>query len=183
MGVGNMIKTVSVQELCEQLESDPESVLIDVRSPQEFEQGHVAQACNIPVGSMPLRQILAEWSREVEGRPIYFICQSGGCSQQVIDDLEDLGFRSAQCVAGGMLAWQALGLPVKLENSAAGDFHPGRASQTVYALLVLVGCVLGLLVNKGFFAVPVLVALEMLFAGLTGWPGLGSFFGRQDREI
>jgi len=68
-----MIKTVSVYELSEQLETDRESVLIDLRRPQDFEAGHVPQARNIPFGSMPLVQMLAEWSREAEGKPIYFI--------------------------------------------------------------------------------------------------------------
>src|ERR1017187_3454276 len=111
-----MIKTVSVYELNEQLEIDPESVLIDVRRPQEFDQGHVPQARNIPFGSMPLGQMLAEWSREAEGKPIYFICQSGGRSQHMLDELKHRGFENAQCVAGGMVAWQSMGLPVESKS-------------------------------------------------------------------
>lgn len=177
-----MIKTVSVQELCEQLETDPEVVLIDVRIGTDFEQGHIPQSHNIPYGTLSLREIIAEWGREAEGKPIYFICQSGGRSQQLLDDLEDLGFRSAQCVAGGMVAWNALGLPTV--SSGPDQTLPvarPQWSQVGAALLVLGGCGLGLLVHKGFFAIPAMVALEMLFSGLTGWSGLGSVFGRKGR--
>ncbi|MFT3868583.1 MAG: rhodanese-like domain-containing protein [Nibricoccus sp.] len=176
-----MIKNVSVQELCEQLDTDPQTVLIDLRAAREFEQGHIAQACNIPLGTIPLRQIMAEWSREAEAKPIYFICQSGGRSQQVLDELDDIGFHWAQSVAGGMVAWHALGLPLESnEPASVAVERSGRAEQIVAAFLVLAGCSLGILVNKGFFSVPILVALGMLFRGLLGWPGTRPIFGRKD---
>jgi len=176
-----MIKTVSVQELCEQLDIDSQTVLIDLRSAREFEQGHIAQACNIPFGTMTLHEIMAEWSREADAKPIYFICQAGGRSQQVLDELEDVGFHWAQSVAGGMVAWHALGLPLEAKESTyARVVKPGRWGLIVAALLVLFGCAAGLLVHKGFFSFPVLVSVEMLFRGLTGWAGLGSVFGRRD---
>ena len=177
-----MIKTVSVYELSEQLESDPEAVLIDVRSPQEFEQGHVPQANNIPFGSMPLMHMLAEWSREAEGKPIYFICQSGGCSQHLLDELAQAGFYSAQSVAGGMVAWQALGLPIKNKEAPVPAVPNQRWMQLSAGLLVLLGCGLGLGVHKGFFVIPVVVAAELIFAGITGWYGLGAVFGWRDRD-
>jgi len=177
-----MIKTVSVYELSEQLETDPQSVLIDVRRPQEFEQGHVPQARNIPFGSMPLVQMLSEWSREAEGKPIYFICQSGGRSQHLLDELEQLGFESAQCVAGGMVAWQSMGLPV-VSNPVPVPAKPmDRWVMLAAGLLVMLGCSLGFLVHKGFFSIPVLVGAELVFAGITGWSGLGAVFGWRDQN-
>lgn len=176
-----MIKTVSVYELSEQLESDLESVLIDVRGELEFKQGHVPKAHNIPMGSMPLVQMLAEWSRDAEGKPIYFICQSGGLSQQLLDDLADAGFENAQCVAGGMVAWQAMGLPMEKKSLMEPVLHQNRRVWLAAGLIVMAGCGLGLFVHQGFFALPVLVAAEMIFAGITGWSGLGAIFGWRDR--
>jgi rhodanese-related sulfurtransferase len=177
-----MIKTVSVQELCEQLETDPQAVLIDLRRPVDFELGHVPQARNIPLGSMSLAQMLAEWSREAEGKPLYFICQAGGRSQQILDELDQMGYHSAQCVAGGMVAWQAMGLPVEINTQATPEFNRERRMRLITGFLVLLGCALGLGIHKGFFAIPVMVAAEMILAGFTGWSGLASVFGRKDRE-
>lgn len=175
-----MIKTVSVQELCEQLDTDSQTVLIDLRPAHEFEQGHVAQARNIPLGTMSVREIMAEWGREAEGKPIYFICQSGGRSQQVLDELEDVGFHWAQSVAGGMVAWCALGLPIEADPSIYPEMaRPGRSSHVTMAVLILVGCAMALFVNKSFLLVPILVAAEMLFRGLTGWAGVSGFFERK----
>lgn len=177
-----MIKTVSVQELCEQLETDPESVLIDVRRPQEYEQGHVPKSCNIPLGSMPLAQMLAEWSREAEGKPIYFICQSGGRSQHLLDELGQAGFHDAQSVAGGMVAWQAMGLPVESTLQPSNEFTRERLTMLVAGLLVMLGGALGFLVHSGFFVIAVLAGAELGFTGLTGWPGIVSVFCRKNRD-
>jgi rhodanese-related sulfurtransferase len=174
----SMIKTVSVHELSEQLDADSQSVLIDVRCPQEFDLGHVSQARNIPLGSMPLKEIVAEWSREAEGKPIYFICRSGGRSQELLDELAQIGFDGAQCVAGGMVAWQAMGLPIMSTPAPTVMTLRERRSRLAAGLLVLLGCGLGFLVHCGFFAIAVLTGAELAFAGLTGWYGLSVVFGR-----
>jgi len=176
-----MIKTVSVYELNEQLETDPGSVLIDLRRPQEFEQGHVPQARNIPLGSMPRVQMLAEWSREAEGKPIYFICQLGRRSQHLLDELAQVGFAGAQCVAGGMVAWQAQGLPVERKRVPVPSVSRERWARLVAGLLVMLGCGLGFLVHPSFFLIAVVVAAELIFAGITGWSGLASVFDWKDR--
>lgn len=175
-----MIKTVTVQELCEQLESDENSVLIDVRLEENFVQGHIPQARNIPLGTMPLAQMLAEWSREAEGKPIYFICQSGARSQQLVDELARHGYFAAQCVAGGMVAWQAMGLPLAGEFAEDTGRRPDRRARLVFGLVVVLGCFLGLAVHRGFFAIPLIAGLESVFTAITGWSGLGVFWGRGD---
>jgi len=164
-----MIKTVSVQELCEQLETDPQVVLIDVRRSEEFNQGHLPQAYNIPLGTMPVTKILDEWSREEEGKPLYLICQSGGRSQQLIDEFAAAGCENVQCVAGGMVAWQALGLPIHRQPAQTlGLFHqPGAWLGS--GLLVLLGSALGLFWHPLFMAIPTLVAVGLCLAGLRGF--------------
>ncbi len=178
---GAMIKTVSVYELSDQLDIDPESVLIDVRPAAEFRQGHVPQAHSIPLGSMAMGQLQAEWSRDAEGKPVFFICRSGEHSQQLLDELADAGFENAQCVAGGMAAWQAMGLPIERKHWVASAFLQNRRVCLITGLIVWLGCSLGFVVHPGFFAIPVLVAAEMIFVGLTGWSGFGAVLGRKDR--
>jgi rhodanese-related sulfurtransferase len=176
-----MIKTVTVHELFEQLEADENTVLIDMRHPAEFALGHVPQAKNIPAGSMPVSQMLAEWSREAEGKTIYFICQSGGVSERFVDELSQDGYFGAQSVEGGMVAWQSMGLPL------LGDFYmepaesKDRRSKLVFGLVVMTGCALGFLVHHGFFAIPVVMAAESIFAGITGWSGLAAIFCRREQ--
>lgn len=175
-----MIKTVPVHELCEQLESDEQTVLIDLRTPREFAIAHVPQARNIPRGSMPVSQLLAEWSRDADGKSIYFICQSGAASERFVEELVQEGYFCAQCVAGGMLAWQSAGLPLAIECEVKPDDSNGKRGKLLSGLAVMLGCVLGFLVHRGFFAVPILMAAENIFSGITGWSGIASLFGRKN---
>lgn len=163
-----MLKTVSIHALHEQLETDPQSVLIDVRTPAEYAAGHVAMAQNIPLGTMPLAQIGAEWGREAEGKPIYIICQSGRRSQRFVEDLAQTGFQGALCVAGGTIAWQAAGLPLKRNVARKPGVAVKRRALIVGGLAAIAGGVLGLAVHPAFIAVPITLGLLQLAEGLTG---------------
>jgi len=84
-------------------------LLIDVRTPGEFAQGHAPGATLIPLDQLPQR--LGEL-RRVQDRPIALICRSGNRSGQAQVILEKAGFTKAVNVEGGMKAWAKAGLPV-----------------------------------------------------------------------
>jgi glyoxylase-like metal-dependent hydrolase (beta-lactamase superfamily II) len=83
--------------------------LVDVREPDEFigELGHVAGAELVPLGTVARHT--AGWDRETE---LIMICRSGGRSGRAAAELVAAGFRRVVNMAGGMLAWNAAGLPV-----------------------------------------------------------------------
>lgn len=85
------------------------ALLIDVRTPGEFVQGHAPGATLIPLDQLPQR--LAEL-RGAQHRPIALICRSGNRSGQAQLVLERAGFTQAVNVEGGMSAWARAGLPV-----------------------------------------------------------------------
>lgn len=86
--------------------------LLDVRSPDEFvgELGHIPGATLIPLGE--LRGRLGELSREL---PVVTVCRSGARSAQASLILEKAGFSRVANLAGGMLRWNAEGLPTARE--------------------------------------------------------------------
>ena len=63
---------VSPEQLFDQLNSDANIQLIDVRSSEEFKQQHLPKAWNLP-----LEILMAEAERINQNADIYFICQSG----------------------------------------------------------------------------------------------------------
>jgi rhodanese-related sulfurtransferase len=89
---------VSVQELKELMEKGP-ITLVDVRSPEEFNDGAVEGAVNMPVQELP---VLA---KELKGKTVYLMCRSGGRSMIAFRQLEALGFEDIYNVKGGILAW------------------------------------------------------------------------------
>lgn len=82
-------------------------VLVDVRGPEEYAEGHVPGAINIPMDELPSR--VEELDRSA---PVHVICESGNRSSTMADFLTDAGF-SADTVAGGTSAWIRAGRPVQ----------------------------------------------------------------------
>ena len=83
--------------------------LLDVRSAGEYdgELGHVANAVLIPLDE--LRERLEEIPRD---RPVVAICQSGKRSAMAAQILLKAGVERAANLAGGMIQWNRLGLPL-----------------------------------------------------------------------
>lgn len=88
--------------------------LLDVREPFEFNGGHVVGAASIPMHLVPLR--IDELARDItKDRRVYVMCHSGNRSWQVAHYLTQHGFDAVN-VTGGMLSWEAAGLPVSTEG-------------------------------------------------------------------
>ena len=83
------------------------ALLIDVRQPEEWRQGHAPNAVLIPLGSVSTR--LPEIPK---GRDVLLICRSGNRSSAAQRQLLGLGYRRVFNVTGGMHAWASAGLPV-----------------------------------------------------------------------
>ncbi len=82
--------------------------IVDVRQPDEYRQGFVEGAVNIP---------LRELAKNLQSLPgmdkdIVLICDSGHRSAIGMAVLQMLGFKKAKSLAHGMSSWQAANLPV-----------------------------------------------------------------------
>ena len=95
---------ITVDELAGRLERG--AVLIDVRQPNEFVEGHVPGAVLIPLNELPDRV-----DEVPTGREVLVICRSGGRSAMACELLDEQGL-SAVNVVGGTLAWVAAGRAV-----------------------------------------------------------------------
>jgi len=82
--------------------------LIDVRSPDEWVEGHVPGAIHIPLAALPDR--LGEVDA---GAPIVVHCQAGGRSAIAASYLKSHGRQSVANLKGGFEAWVANDLPVE----------------------------------------------------------------------
>lgn len=80
--------------------------LLDVRTPEEFANGHLEGAVNISV-----QELLTRLSEIPRDRPIVLYCRSGNRSNQAALMLQSAGFTDVYDL-GGIIAWQQAGLPV-----------------------------------------------------------------------
>lgn len=85
-------------------------VLIDVREPREYQQGHVPQARSLPMRLIPNK------GRELpKDRKIVLVCRIGRRSRLAAIILKDLGYEAVYNLQGGVLAWEAAGYPLAVE--------------------------------------------------------------------
>lgn len=86
------------------------ALLIDVRTPGEFAQGHAPGATLIPLDQLPQRLGELQGAKD---QPIALICRSGNRSGMAQGILEKAGFSQTVNIEGGMNAWTKAGLPVQ----------------------------------------------------------------------
>ena len=81
--------------------------VIDVREQWEYDEGHIPDITLIPMNEIPNR--LNELPTDKE---VIVTCRSGNRSGQVTDYLREQGFTNIHNMTGGILEWEAAGLPV-----------------------------------------------------------------------
>lgn len=105
--VNNLPDTVDVQTTAAIKDMDNVFVL-DVREQWEYDEGHIPGVSLIPMSEVPnsLSQIPTD-------KEVIVTCRSGNRSGQVTDYLRQQGFDNVHNMDGGILAWEAAGLPVE----------------------------------------------------------------------
>lgn len=100
----------------ETLLSAPASTLIlDVRTPEEFSAGHVPNAINIPHDQVEGR--LSEIASHRDS-PVVVYCERGGRAGRAATVLAEAGFSDLQHLDGDMIAWRANDRPVVTSQEA-----------------------------------------------------------------
>ena len=104
-----VMNTASVHDLHSLVAQGSNRVtILDARTPEEFAEGHVPGAINIPFDQLPAR------AGELDAaRPVHVYCRMGGRAQKAAASLEASGFAVCCIVGGGMDLWRASGFPVE----------------------------------------------------------------------
>ena len=98
------MKTITVEQLKERIESGEKINLIDVREPHEHSDFNIGGLL-IPLGKIQSMQI--EDIDELRNKEVICYCRSGNRSMQAAMILEQIGFTDTVNVVGGMLDWTA----------------------------------------------------------------------------
>ena len=168
------IATISPKALAQRQSEDPQLEVIDVRTPVEFQEIHLAFAHNIPLDRLDPKAVIQARNGS-SGKPLYLICKSGGRGQKACEMFEQAGFPNAVNVEGGTQACDAAGLPV-LRGKKAISLE--RQVRIAAGSLVLIGAVLAWLVHPAFIGLSAFVGAGLIFAGITDTCGMGMLLAR-----
>lgn len=102
------LKEVSPLEAT-QLLNHQDAVLLDVREPQEYQDGFLPNSIRIPLGSLSEKAGQLDKHRE---RPIIIVCRSGNRSAQAGRMLKKMGYETVYNLGGGLHAWRTANLPI-----------------------------------------------------------------------
>ncbi|MHA3770357.1 rhodanese-like domain-containing protein [Verrucomicrobiota bacterium sgz303538] len=101
-------KNVTPDEAEKLLKSQKDVVVLDVRTPDEFEAGHIAGAKNVDFQSDDFAQKIAQ----LDKNKTYLVhCAAGGRSTRALKQLKD--FKSVYHMNGGISAWKEAGKPLE----------------------------------------------------------------------
>ncbi len=167
------METISAAELQRRLSGNIPPVLIDVRTPAEFDEMHVQGAINIPLGKFSIDNLR---SRGISSTLIYFICRSGGRSKQACELCEASEGYRAITIDGGTTAAAAAGIPI--ERSGRKVMSLERQVRIAAGSLVLVGVMLGFSLSPAFFYLSAFVGAGLVFAGVTDTCAMGLLLGQ-----
>ena len=91
-------------------DSGKDYVLLDVRTQEEFDSGFIAGAENLDFyKGEAFTQALSNMDKN---KPYLIYCRSGARSGRTIQIMKDLGFKEVYNLSGGILDWNAQGLPL-----------------------------------------------------------------------
>ena len=89
--------------------TQPDVQLVDVRTPEEFSEGHLENAINIDVTADDFDAKVVGLDKE---KPVMVYCKSGGRSAKASARLKELGFKNISDLEGGITNWKSENKPV-----------------------------------------------------------------------
>ncbi|WP_127783857.1 rhodanese-like domain-containing protein [Rhodococcus sp. X156] len=115
--------------------SSPDPTLIDVRTPAEFEAGHVPGALNVPLDELKasLDELCSVLAHHDE---VVLVCRSGARAGQALQALQAGGLSSPTVLTGGMVSWEQAGGAV---NRGRQSWELERQVRLAAGALVLTG--------------------------------------------
>lgn len=164
------LKTVSPERAAELIRAG--AVLVDIREADEHARERIPGARHHALSRIDL---------ENPARPgddvLIFHCRSGARTKGNASKLVGAAPQTCETfiLEGGIDAWKKAGLPVALDRTQPIDLM--RQVQIAAGSLVLIGVVLGALVNPGFYALSGFVGAGLLFAGVSGFCGMARLLG------
>ncbi|AKG53351.1 rhodanese-like protein [Dehalogenimonas sp. WBC-2] len=109
---GQIIEEVTVTEAYNLIQDNSDKAaffILDVRTPSEFASGHIEGSILIDFNASNFR---TEVDKLDKSKRYLVYCRTSNRSGQAVSIMKDLGFKEVYDVDGGIVAWEAAGLPI-----------------------------------------------------------------------
>ena len=103
------ITTQKAYDLIQENADNHDFIILDVRTPEEYDGGYIEGAINIDFNSEDFSAQLETLDKD---KTYLIYCRTGRRSAGARDVMEELGFREVYNMSGGIVEWEAQGLPI-----------------------------------------------------------------------
>ena len=149
-----------------------DALLLDVRTPAEFEDAHIEGSVLHPLAGLDAAVV----AKLAAGKSAcVVICRSGGRARQAAGALAACGVAGLCVLDGGVDAWESAGLPL---TRGRGTISLERQVRIAAGALVAAGVALGYFAHPAWLALPGFVGAGLVFAGITDTCGMGLLLAR-----
>ncbi len=107
---------LAVEAFNQKLTATPQGQLLDVRTSDEYAQGHLSNSQNLDVKDPVFVQKLATLDKD---KPVFVYCLSGGRSAKAAKLMVENGFKEVYEMQGGFLKWSSAKMPFEKDENAA----------------------------------------------------------------
>lgn len=161
--------TIDAAWLAERRANDKDLLVLDVRTPAEFETAHIEKSYNVPLDT--LKEHRDQISSHLE-QDVVLVCRSGARAQQADTALSATGLDNLHVLQGGITAWQSAGHPV-VEGAQRWDLE--RQVRLVAGSVVLTSVLTSALVPQTKWLAAG-IGGGLTFAALSNTCAMGSMF-------
>jgi rhodanese-related sulfurtransferase len=168
------IISISPDELAKLFQNHQTVALIDVRTPVEYREVHVANARNVPLDRLDPAAVMST-SPHLANHPLYLICHKGSRGETACEKFLKAGFANVFNVEGGTQACIAAGLPVVRGKKTVSLDRQVRISA---GSLVLLGVLLGRFLHPAWFILSGFLGAGLVFSGITNTCGMAWVLAR-----
>ena len=168
---------ISPLELTRRLKGGPKVTVLDVRSPAEFQAGHIPGARLVPVDELNAGNLadFVDAENIRADNPLYLTCHAGKRAEKAAQVLREAGVEHLALVQGGTEAWQKAGLPVNRCDTA---LSLERQVQIAVGSLLILKVFFGFTVHELFFVAGAAIGVGLIAAGITRWCGMAQLMAR-----
>ncbi|HET8829550.1 MAG TPA: rhodanese-like domain-containing protein [Pelobium sp.] len=100
------VKVISTEVFSDSLQTQQKPLLLDVRTPEEFGEGHLKNAVNYDFKNADFKSRINVLDKN---KTYYVYCRSGKRSSAATEEMRTLGFKTIYELDGGILKWMEEG--------------------------------------------------------------------------